>query len=161
MGARHKKRAARELALLAAYAGDCNGDWDDAVAVVDATGDGAALQADHLAELRSVQGARSYARRLIDAYLERRAEIDERIERTSERWRLDRMDRIDRNVLRLALAEASMDPAPPHGVLMSEWVDLASRYGSERSGGFVNGLLRSTLADPRRIQDEGDVSGAT
>ncbi len=144
-----KKRAGRELALLAAYAGDAVGDWSAAEAVLAGEPTECPVDAAHFAELRGVKGGLAQARRLLDAYLADRAAVDARIEDASQRWRLHRMDRVDRNVLRLAVAEHRLDPRLPRAVLMSEWVELAGRYGSERSGPFVNGVLRTLVAgDP-------------
>jgi N utilization substance protein B len=85
--------------------------------------------------------ARTFADALVDAWAARRAEIDGLIQQVSLRWRLDRMDRVDRNVLRLATSELLSTPETPRGVVLSEAVRLARRYGSDTSPGFVNGLL--------------------
>ena len=62
------------------------------------------------------------------------------------------MDRVDRNVLRLAVAELLSSPDVPRNVIISEAVRLAGRYGSERSTAFVNGLVE-TLARTLRPGD--------
>lgn len=77
---------------------------------------------------------------LLRGLLPLRTEVDGNISQTSARWRLDRMDQIDRNVLRLATFELSARPRTPRPVILSEAVRLARRYGSERSPSFVNGL---------------------
>jgi N utilization substance protein B len=72
--------------------------------------------------------------------LERLPEIDERLQAASTNWKLGRMAAIDRNVLRLALYELLEAKAPPK-VVLNEAIELAKKYGSAESGGFVNGLL--------------------
>lgn len=69
--------------------------------------------------------------------------IDEVLGETSERWRIERMALVDRNVLRLAAFELSERPDTPRGVVLAEAVRLARRYGSERSPGFVNGVAEA------------------
>jgi N utilization substance protein B len=85
----------------------------------------------------------AFARRLLAPALARAAEVDAAIEATSRSWRLARMDRVDRNVLRLAAAELLELAETPRGVVLAEAVRLASRYGSERSAPFVNGLAEA------------------
>lgn len=99
---------------------------------------------------------RAAAQALLSIVLARSAEIDAEIEATSVRWRLDRMDRIERNVLRLATAELLAELETPRGVVIAEAVRLAERYGGERSAPFVNGVAESLA---RRLRDRGDAEG--
>jgi len=68
-------------------------------------------------------------------------ELDVFIVRYSEHWRLERMTIVDRNLLRLAIYELLYQPNVPAKVVINEAVELAKRYGSEASGGFINGIL--------------------
>jgi transcription antitermination protein NusB len=68
-------------------------------------------------------------------------ELDGLIGRYSEHWRLERMTVVDRNLLRLAIYELLYQPEIPPKVVINEAVELAKKYGSEASGGFVNGIL--------------------
>ena len=74
----------------------------------------------------------------VDSHLE---ELDAFIVRYSEHWRLSRMTIVDRNLLRLAIYELLYQPQIPPKVVINEAVEMAKRYGSEASGGFVNGIL--------------------
>jgi N utilization substance protein B len=67
--------------------------------------------------------------------------LDVFIVRYSEHWRLERMTIVDRNLLRLAIYELLYQPNIPAKVVINEAVEMAKRYGSEASGGFVNGIL--------------------
>jgi len=91
----------------------------------------------------------AFARQLLAPVLARGPELDAVLEATSRSWRLARMDRVDRNVLRLVAAEMTDLSETPRGVILAEAVRLASRYGSERSAAFVNGVAE-TLA--RRLR---------
>lgn len=110
---------------------------------------------DELATLLVDAGARRFARRLIDGYLDHAAAIDDRIERVSARWRLARMDRVDRNLLRIAAVELSQE-STPRNVVVAEAVRLAARYGSERSVAFVNGLAEALARELRDARDMGE-----
>jgi transcription antitermination factor NusB len=68
-------------------------------------------------------------------------ELDVFIVRYSEHWRLERMTIVDRNLLRLASYELLYQPNIPVKVVINEAVEMAKRFGSEASGGFVNGIL--------------------
>lgn len=71
--------------------------------------------------------------------------IDELITGAAVGWELERMPVIDRSLLRLATFELLEDPETPVAVVLDEAVDLAKRFSTEQSGGFVNGVL-STIA---------------
>lgn len=85
----------------------------------------------------------AFARRLLTPALARAAEIDAAIEATSRSWRLARMDRVDRNLLRLVAVEMIDLSETPRAVIVAEAVRLASRYGSDRSAPFVNGVAEA------------------
>jgi N utilization substance protein B len=87
--------------------------------------------------------ALGFARRLLEPVLGRPTEVDAAIEATSRSWRLTRMDRVDRNILRLVVAELGDLSETPRAVIVAESVRLASRYGSERSAPFVNGVAEA------------------
>lgn len=153
---RHPHRVhGRELALLAAchlesYARDERAKaleifWTHAPSEV---GDAGVEVRAWLADPKAVE----FAGRLLTIAGERAAELDQAIESTSRSWRLARMDRVDRNVLRLVAAESVGFPDTPRAVIVSEAVRLASRYGSERSGPFVNGVAQALAA---RLRGEG------
>ena len=86
-----------------------------------------------------------YTRELVETVETRRPEIDGMIGDVSIGWDLDRMAVVDRNVLRLAVAELLARPEVPTAVILNEAVELASAYSTDDSGRFVNGVL-STLA---------------
>jgi transcription antitermination protein NusB len=82
-----------------------------------------------------------FARTLVAGIGGKQAELDQKIEGCSENWRLSRMPRIDRNILRLGAFELLFAPEIPPAVAMDEAIDLAKKYGEEHSPPFVNGIL--------------------
>jgi N utilization substance protein B len=66
--------------------------------------------------------------------------IDGLIENHSKDWKINRFSRVDLTVLRLATFELEYTDTPI-SVVINEAVELAKRYGSEKSGSFVNGIL--------------------
>ena len=88
---------------------------------------------------------------LYDGVLAHLDEIDRRLGAAAENWRLPRMAAVDRNVLRLGAYEVLFTPDTPLTVAIDEAIELARRYGSADSPGFVNGVLdrlRRSAAPP-------------
>ena len=83
----------------------------------------------------------AYFKDLVEGVASHLEELDVFIVRYSEHWRLERMTIVDRNLLRLAIYELLYQPHIPVKVVINEAVEMAKRYGSEASGGFVNGIL--------------------
>jgi len=68
------------------------------------------------------------------------AEVDDRISRHAEHWRMERMPTVDRNILRLAVYEMTR-VGTPAAVAIDEALELARRFSSEESVQFINGVL--------------------
>ncbi len=96
---------------------------------------------------------RQYADELVLGISDKRAEVDARIVAASANWRLERMTRVDRNVMRLGAYELMYRPDVPRAVILDEAVELAKTYGSEESSSFVNGVL-ARIADDIARKDE-------
>ena len=77
---------------------------------------------------------------LVQGVIENVTEIDERITRHAEHWRIERMPAVDRNILRLAVYEMLKSDTPP-AVVIDEALELARRFSGEDSVHFVNGVL--------------------
>ncbi len=88
---------------------------------------------------------RELAEGLVRGVAEHRRAVDEAIEEASSNWRLDRMARVDRNVLRLAVYELVQTDVPVK-VVINEAIELGKKFGSESSGAFVNGVLDKVAA---------------
>ncbi len=82
-----------------------------------------------------------YGRELVQGVEAHRGEIDRLIEERAEGWPLERLHSVDRNLLRLAIYELLYRPDVPPEVVIDEAVELAKKYGTERSPAFLNGIL--------------------
>ncbi|BDG06930.1 transcription antitermination factor NusB [Anaeromyxobacter paludicola] len=80
------------------------------------------------------------AEELVRGVARHRQEVDDAIEAVSTHWRLDRMAKVDRNVLRLAVFELRHGDTPVK-VAINEAIELGKKFGSESSGAFINGVL--------------------
>ncbi|RMH36627.1 MAG: transcription antitermination factor NusB [Deltaproteobacteria bacterium] len=133
MGAPGARRRARSYALQVLYALDLN---------PSATADEALAEFwEAFERAEGDAAAREFAESLVRATAAHRAVIDDHIQRASKNWRLDRMSRVDRNILRLATAELLTGDEVPVSVVINEAVELAKRFGAQESPAFVNGIL--------------------
>jgi transcription antitermination factor NusB len=82
-----------------------------------------------------------FARNLVLGICGKKTELDRRIVQASTNWRLERMSRLDRNILRLAVFEILFLEDIPPKVSIDEAVELAKKYGGGDSAAFVNGIL--------------------
>jgi N utilization substance protein B len=97
---------------------------------------------------------RPYADETVRGVVAERDQLDQTIGTASEHWRIERMTRVDRNVLRLGTWELYHRRDVPTEVILDEAVELAKRFGSEESGAFVNGVLNQ-IATSSRGPEEG------
>lgn len=124
------RRKAREVAVQILYQIDLSGE-DPARAVE--------LYLENLGE--QVNDDLEFARQLVSGCYAHLAEIDAKIREASRHWRLERMARVDRNILRLGTFELLHLAEVPRKVTLNESVELAKRFGDENSAAFVNGVL--------------------
>jgi N utilization substance protein B len=82
-----------------------------------------------------------FALALLHKTIENIPELDRIIARHIDNWDLTRLAMIDKNILRLGLAELYYFPEIPKKVTIDEAIELAKLYGSADSGRFVNGVL--------------------
>ncbi len=132
---------ARALALQLLYA------WDE-------TGEGRADPRAFWAAICAARGSRpqveARALDLAEAALRERERFDAVLRDAAANWRLERLAVIDRNVLRLALAELEEGTVPAK-VVIDEAIRLARWFGSARSPAFVNGILDRVAKERGRL----------
>lgn len=88
-----------------------------------------------------------YAREVLEGIEAHQEEIDHLVEERAEGWRLERLYSVDRNILRLAIYELLYREDVPPEVVIDEAVELAKKYGTERSPAFINGILDRVLKE--------------
>ena len=84
---------------------------------------------------------RPFAKQLVQGVSANRDDLDKLIAKSSKNWRVERMSRVDRNVLRMAVFEVAYMKEIPPKVSIDEAVELGKRFGTEESGAFINGIL--------------------
>jgi N utilization substance protein B len=73
------------------------------------------------------------------------AQCDEMIADSAIRWQFKRLSPVDKSILRLAVYQLKFCPDIPPRVVINEAIELAKKYGSDKSGSFVNGVLDAIL----------------
>lgn len=84
---------------------------------------------------------RAFSKELVLGVWENKQDLDRLIRKASKNWRIERMSRVDRNILRVAVFEVLYMGDIPPKVSIDEAVELGKKYGTEDSGAFVNGVL--------------------
>ncbi|MBK8217478.1 MAG: transcription antitermination factor NusB [Myxococcales bacterium] len=97
---------------------------------------------------------RSYADAIVRGVTDDLSAIDDRLRKASTHWRLERMSRVDRNLLRLGAWELVARKDVPRAVILDEAVELAKAYGTEESPAFVNGVLNRVADDVGRRDED-------
>jgi len=82
-----------------------------------------------------------YIDRVVWGTFEKQAQLDGVIENFLKGWKLDRLNKIDLALLRLAIYEMLVESDVPAGVAVNEAVELAKLYGADESPAFINGVL--------------------
>jgi N utilization substance protein B len=85
--------------------------------------------------------SKEFAIELVKTVMDNIKAIDEIIPNYLKNWKYDRILSIDRNILRMGVAELIYRADIPYKVTINEAIELAKRFGDEKSGGFINGVL--------------------
>lgn len=123
------RREARELALNYLYQLDLG--VEDLKSVLDV------LEKDK----RGSQKVRRFACDLVVGVWSNREAVDQMISSHLQNWKLERLARTDRGLLRLAVFEMKFDTDVPAKVAINEAVEIGKKFGGDESGRFLNGVL--------------------
>lgn len=130
----HVGTEARSLALQWLYANDLRGSSD----VID-------VFAWLCEEEDAPATVRQNAQSLVAGIVDNAGALDEAIQRYAPALPVNMLAIVDRNILRVAIYELTCSGQVPQKVIISEATELASKFGSESSARFVNGVLGSVL----------------
>ena len=100
---------------------------------------------------RTKSNTADFAEDLFRGVLGNREIIDKLLEKYLEHWEINRVAVIDKNIMKMAMYEILFRDDIPDVVSIDEAVDLAKKYSTENSGGFVNGILDRIRKDKKKI----------
>ena len=135
-----RRSRAREVAFQLLYRDDLN-------PTEDTSGDRSLLET-RLGSPRLVE----FASEIVAGVRSHRAALDEAIQQAAQNWELHRMAATDRSVLRLGAYEL-LHTDTPGPAAINEAVELAKRYGTAQSAGFVNGILDCLMRESVRAEE--------
>jgi len=72
-------------------------------------------------------------------------QCDERISASTIKWQFGRLSPVDKSILRLSVYQLEFCPNIPPKVVINEAIELAKKYSTDKSPGFVNGVLDAVL----------------
>lgn len=105
---------------------------------------GSAMEFPELIQLANQQDVRSYALQILTKVSANRVQIDELLSEALVDWQIERLPRIDRDIMRIAIAEM-LYLGLPEQVSVNEAVQLAKRYSGDEGHRFINGVLRRVV----------------
>jgi transcription antitermination protein NusB len=130
MGARRK---ARELALQMLFQHDIAGNEPSMIL-------------ETFEDLQRVRpNVREFATKVFLGTLARLPEIDQIMTDQADNWRLTRMAVVDRNIIRMSIFEILFQGDTPKLVVIDEAIEIAKKFGTEKSSQFINGILDGVL----------------
>jgi transcription antitermination protein NusB len=151
-----KRRLAREIVVQSLYQIEMNGvTGDEAVNIVleEARQDNE-IGAD-VSELADID---AFTRELVQGVRDNKDLIDQNLVEYLTGWQVDRLSRVDRQILRLAVYELMFRKDVPPKVVINEAIEVAKHFGLEENGKFVNGVLGRMLREKEGTEQEGDPS---
>ncbi|MBD1815033.1 transcription antitermination factor NusB [Microcoleus vaginatus] len=105
---------------------------------------GSAMEFPELIQLANQQDVRTYALQILTKVSANRVQIDELLSEALVDWQIERLARIDRDIMRIAIAEM-LYLGLPEQVSVNEAVQLAKRYSGDEGHRFINGVLRRVV----------------
>lgn len=107
----------------------------------------AALEIAEFATLESQDEVREYVLKIAQTFKDNSQVIDEEIQKFSKGWNFDRLIKMDKDVLRIAIAELLYIKETPMKVVVDEALELAKKYSTEDSASFINGILAKVILE--------------
>ncbi len=100
-----------------------------------------ALDIAELSTLSSDNSVKEYVINISSTFQAHKNEIDKMISEFSFGWDIDRLFKIDKDILRIAIVELVYIKDAPHKVVIDEALELAKKYSTDDSPSFINGIL--------------------
>lgn len=138
-----KRRLAREIAVSSLYQLEMN--EVTPMEAVDMLMEEARSENEIEAEFVENDQTDLYVRELVNGVADNKAAIDDMLQQYLTGWQVDRLSRVDRQILRLACFEITYRNDVPPKAAINEAIELAKHFGTEESGKFVNGVLGKLL----------------
>lgn len=107
----------------------------------------AALDIAEFTTLDSKNEVKDYAVEIAEVFQKNHTEIDETIQKYAKNWNIDRLVKMDKDILRIAISELLYLKDAPMKVVVDEAIELAKKYSTDDSASFINGILAKVIVD--------------
>ena len=124
---------------------DMQGRLDDLLNIAEKTM--LALEIAEMATLEENSDVKEYIIKIANTFKEHKNEIDEQIKKFAFGWDINRLVKMDKDILRIAICELVYVKEAPLKVIIDEAVELAKKYSTEDSASFVNGILGKVVIE--------------
>ena len=104
-----------------------------------------ALEIAEFTTLENTNDVQAYTLKIANAFKENHNEVDKQIKEYAIGWDFDRLIKIDKDIMRIAITELMYVEEVPHKVVVDEAVELAKKYSTEDSSSFINGVLAKVI----------------
>ena len=128
-----RRRKAREAVLKSLYAHESVG------------GDPQSFLISVLEEIKMDDRTTKFASDLYQIICTNMEKIDSEIVHHAQRWDISRVALIDKNIMRIAICEMLYFPDIPSKVSINEAIEMAKKFSTDESAGFVNGILNAVF----------------
>lgn len=106
-----------------------------------------ALEIAEFTTLDSQNDVKDYAIKIAQNYQQNQDKIDGMIKKYSTGWDFDRLVKMDKDILRIAISELLYVKEAPMKVVVDEALELAKKYSTEDSSSFINGVLAKVIVE--------------
>lgn len=106
-----------------------------------------ALEIAEIATLESKNEVKDYAVQIAEKFKENAEAVDEQIQKFAKGWDIQRLVKMDKDVLRIAITELLYIKDAPMKVVVDEALELAKKYSTDESSSFINGILAKVIVE--------------
>ena len=106
-----------------------------------------ALEIAEFTTLDSQNDVKNYAIQIAELFQRNHEEVDKLIQKYSKGWDIDRLVKMDKDILRIAIVELLYIKDAPMKVVVDEALELAKKYSTDDSSAFINGILAKVIID--------------
>ena len=106
-----------------------------------------ALEIAEMATLEENSDVKNYINKITNAFKEHKTDIDAQIKKFAFGWDINRLVKMDKDILRIAICELLYVKDAPLKVIIDEAVELAKKYSTDDSASFINGILAKVIVD--------------
>lgn len=106
-----------------------------------------ALEIAEIATLESQSEVKSYVVSIAEKFRENTQAVDEQIQKFAKGWDIQRLVKMDKDILRISITELLFIPETPTKVVVDEALELAKKYSTDESSSFINGILAKVIVE--------------